>query len=103
MHVQNSCIPCGVGQTTHHYLSDKTTWHDVSVHGQDDGYLLRIHQATQPVQLLDYPCTSEVNWVLFSATTEIPLQFIQAGYGTLPAFYPKDTETSFSKGKAGRV
>jgi hypothetical protein len=83
--------------------SDKTTWHKVSVHRQNEGYLLQVHQATQPVQLLDYPCTSEVNWVLFSARTDIILHFIQAGYGTLPAFYPIDTETFFSKGKAGTV
>ena len=65
---------------------DKTTWHTVSVHRQNEGHLLWIHQATRPVQLLDYPWTSEVNWVLFSAMTAILLHFIQAGYGTLPVF-----------------
>lgn len=78
----------------------ESTWHKVSVHRQNEGCLLWIRQATHPVQLLDYPWTSEVNWVLFSARTVILLHFIQAGYETRPAFYPMDRQNFFSKGKA---
>jgi len=83
MHVQTAVCPVMFVRTR------------VNTFGQNDMTQSLRPQAKRGIPTVGTPSNS--------ARTDILLHFIQAGYGTLPAFYPIDTETFFSKGKAGTV